>query len=118
MKQEEFSKNGQIRKVVSYGASAAISLATLPIGTDVKINVTVDEVFDASSTIKIGTNITDNKFINAFSLAAVAGKTSEIRFTTTDAEREITALVNQNTTQGACTIKVDYVLPTSQEVNY
>lgn len=118
MRFDEFNKNGQARKVIKYGAAGVIDICSLPIGTDVAINVTVDEAFDASSTIKIGTNLVDNRFVNAFNISAVGGKTSEIRFTTTDTEKEIKAVINQNTTVGACTVKVDYVLPTNYEVNY
>lgn len=114
----EFNKNGQARKVIKYGTAGVIDICSLPVGTDIKINVTVDEAFNASSTIKIGTNLVDNKFVNAFDIAAVGGKNSEIRFTTTETEKEIKALINQNTTVGACTVKVDYVLPTNYEVNY
>lgn len=118
MKFNEFNVNGQARKVIKYGAVGVIDICSLPAGTDVAINITVNEGFNASSTIKIGTNLVDNKFINAFSIAEVGGKNSEIRFTTTESEKEIKAVINQNTTAGACTVKVDYVLPTNHEVNY
>ncbi|MDD2290670.1 MAG: hypothetical protein PHV52_00190 [Aliarcobacter sp.] len=114
----EYNKNGQARKVIKYGAASVIDICSLPVGTDVAINITVDEVFNAGSTIKIGTNLEDDKFVNSFSVAAIGGKNSEIRFTTTEAEKEIKAVINQNTTAGACTVKVDYVLPTNYEVNY
>lgn len=114
----EFNKNGQARKVIKYGTASVIDICSLPVGTDVAINVTVDEVFNAGATIKIGTNLSSSKFVNGFSVAAIGGKNSEIRFTTTEAEKEIKAVINQNTTTGACTVKVDYVLPTNYEVNY
>jgi len=118
MKFNEHNVNGQARKVIKYGAVEVINICSLPAGTDVSINITVDEAFNASSTINIGTNLVNNKFISAFNLAAVGGKDSTIRFTTTETEKEIKAVINQNTTAGACTVKVDYVLPTNHEVNY
>lgn len=118
MKFNEHNKTGQARKVIKYGVAGVIDICSLPVGTDVAINITVAEAFNASSSIKIGTNLVDNKFVNAFNLAAVGGKNSEIRFTTTESEKEIKAVINQNTTAGACTVKVDYVLPTNYEVNY
>lgn len=118
MKFDEFNVNGQARKVIKYGAVGVIDICSLPAGTDVAINITVDEVFNTSSTIKIGTNLVNNKFIDAFNLAVIGGKDSTIRFTTTETEKEIKAVINQATTGGACTVKVDYVLPTKHEVSY
>ena len=118
MKNIEFGVENQMRIPVVYGAAAAATIAQLPVGTDVSIHLTVDEVFDNLNTIAVGTNVSATKFLGATAATALGGTQSVVRFTMTEAERAIVVTTATATTTGAATIRISYVLPTSQEVNY
>jgi len=119
VKNTEYESTKQIRKQLTYtDANAVTTIAQLPVGTDVAVHVQVDEVFDNTNTIKVGTGVNDNKFTNAYNISTAGSSASVTRFTTTETERDIVATISNAATAGAVTIRLEYFLPTSQEVSY
>lgn len=120
MSQVEFSVVKSTRKQIVYGATAQeVEIARFPAGTQISVNATVDEAFDNSNTLSVGTNgATANNLIDAFNIVTGKGKNSDVKLITTETERIVTAKINASATAGAVTVTVDYVLPTFQEVSF
>jgi hypothetical protein len=119
MAQLEYSVNKSTRKQLVYTTAAQeVEIGRFPAGTQLSVNVTVDEAFDNANTISVGTNATFNNLVNALDVTSLVGANSIRRVITTETERIVTAKINAAATAGAVTVTVDYVLPTSQEVSY
>lgn len=97
-----------------------VEIGRFPIGTQIRVNLTVTEAFDGTDPkMSVGTSTTANKFLNAKALDAVAGFDSAIRFVTKEHERDVVATITgSDATTGLCVVTVDYVLPTNEEVSY
>ena len=122
-KQIEYIVNKSTRKQITYaaqGAATATEIGRFPAGTQVKVNVTINEVFDGTTPIvTIGTGTTANKFIDGQAITAAGGHDSALRLVTTESERDVVASIGgTGATAGALTVTVDYTLPTNEEVSY
>ncbi len=118
--QIEYSVVKSTRKQLVYTAGAQeVEIGRFPAGTQISVNVTVDEAFNNTNTLSVGTNgTTANNLINAFNLVSGTGANSQVRLITTETQRIVTAKINASATAGAVTVTVDYVLPTFQEVSF
>ena len=122
MKQEVYTHGRQIVKQITYSdlksGTNTITVAKLPIGSRVKVNVTINEAFDNSNKINIGTSTATNKLIKDFDMVDDIGETSIIVFEITANNRELIATINDGATAGALSVTVDFMLPTTEEVDY
>lgn len=119
MSQIEYKVNKSTRKTIKYSeAGAVVSIGRFPIGTQLSVNVTIDEVFDNANNISVGTPSVDNRFFNEKSVVTAAGETSGLRYVTVENDTEIIAIVSGTATAGAVTVTVDYTLPTNEIVSY
>lgn len=120
MAQTEYSVVKSTRKTLVYAAAAQeVEIGRFPVGTQLSVNVTVDEAFDNTNTLSVGTNgSTANNLVNAQNITTLIGVNGTRRVVTTDTERIVTAKINASATAGAVTVTIDYILPTSQEVSY
>lgn len=114
------NKSTRMQLTSANQGAEAIEVGRFPVGTQVRINATVNEVFDGTDPkISVGTSTTENKFLDAKVLTSVAGFDSEILFVTKENERDVVAkITGADATVGSCTVTVDYVLPTNEEVSY
>ena len=120
MAQIEYSVLKSTRKQIVYGATAQeVEIGRFPAGTQLSVNFTVDEAFNNTNTLSVGTNgSTANNIITATAITSLTGANSTRRVITTENERVVTAKINASATAGAVTVTVDYVLPTNQEVSF
>ena len=120
MKQTEYSVIKSMRKTLVYAAAAqVVEIGRFPVGTQLSINATVDEAFNNSNTLSVGTNgTTANNLVNALNVTTLTGINGTRRVVTTETERIVTAKIPTAATAGAVTVTIDYILPTSQEVSY
>jgi hypothetical protein len=120
MKQNEYSVLKSTRKQIVYGAAAQeVEIARFPAGTQLVVNATVDEAFNNTNTLSVGTNgSTANNIISGQAITSLIGVNATRRVITTENERIVTAKINASATAGAVTISVDYILPTMQEVSF
>jgi len=117
---KEFNKSASRRETLTYAnAGETVSFGTFPVGSQVAVNITVDEVFNGTTnTVNVGTNITGTKLISAYNVKTAGGKNSETRMLITATENEIVAELTEtgNTTAGAATVTLDVVYPTYEEI--
>lgn len=119
MAQTEYSVVKSTRKILVYAAAAQeVEIGRFPAGTQLVINVTVNEAFNNANTLSVGTNATFDNLVNALNVTTLTGINGIRRVVTTDTARIVTAKIPAAATAGAATITVDYILPTSQEVSY
>lgn len=119
MAQTEYSVVKSTRKTLVYAAAAQeVEIGRFPAGTQLSINVTVDEAFNNTNTLSVGTNATFDNLVNAQSITTLTGVNGIRRVVTTETARIVTAKIPTAATAGAVTVTIDYILPTSQEVSY
>ncbi len=119
MKQIEYSVTKSTRMILVYATIAqTIEIGRFPVGTQVSVNVTVNEAFNNTNTLSVGTNSAYNNLISEFNLVSGVGKNSDVKLVVSEASRVVTAKIPQSATAGAVTVTVDYVLPTTQEVSF
>ena len=122
MKQEVYTHGRQIVKKISYSdlknGSNVISIAKLPNGSRAKVNVTVKEAFDNSNKISVGVSTKIDTLIKDLDITAITGKDSTTVFEINETSRELIATINDTATAGALNITVDFMLPTTEEVDY
>lgn len=119
LKQIEYSVMKSTRKTLVYDPAAQeVEIARFPIGTQLLVNITVDEAFNNTNTISVGTNSTANNLVSAFNITTLTGINGTRRVITTSTERIVVAKIPASATAGAVTVSIDYILPTNQEVSY
>lgn len=119
MGQIEYGVVKSTRKQLVYAAAAQeVEVGRFPAGTQVAVNVTVDEAFDNANTLSVGTNANADNLVNALNVTTLTGINGVRRVITTDGERIVTAKIPAAATAGAATVSIDYILPTNQEVSY
>jgi hypothetical protein len=120
MTQTEYSVVKSTRKTLVYAAAAQeVEIGRFPAGTQLSVNVTVDEAFDNTNTLSVGTNGSSaNNLVDALDVTTLTGINGIRRVVTTDTARIVTAKIPTAATAGAVTVTIDYILPTSQEVSY
>ncbi len=121
MSRKEYNRSTTRREILTYeNAGGTVSFGTFPTGTQIGVNVTVNELFNGTTnTVNVGTNSTGNKLISTYNVKTAGGKNSDTRFVVTDTENEIIAELTQtgdDTTAGAVTVTLDVVYPTYEEI--
>ena len=119
-KQTEYSVAKSTRKQLVYTAAAQeVEIGRFPAGTQLAVNVTVDEAFNNANTLSVGTNgSTANNLVSALNVTTLTGINGIRRVITTETSRVVTAKISAAATAGAVTVTIDYILPTTQEVSY